>query len=147
MNPDLKKKIEQVNASYQRREKEARKIWRGYDNEVSKLTGIVAKEFRRVLDEIDLHDSASRKIEIPKFNVNYIYEEKCFDVEIREWGVNVDGTLISDRNNPHYQYCAYEYLKQIKGAQDEINPKIIQFQKDFNVGYIFYDCQCGSDHK
>lgn len=149
MNPALQEEIEKVDLSYKKRFEEQNKIWKGFNEEVAKLTGIVSSEFNRVLNEIQLSRKISdkeRKVKINDFDVEYRVQFKYFIVKINDWGVNVDGKPHSDREG-HYRYCAYSYLKPVIGFDDELNSNIAEFKRDFNVEYISYDCGCGSDHK
>jgi len=148
MNPALQEMIEKVDFSYNRRLKKQNEIWEGFDEEITKLTGIVSQEFNRVLGEIQLSnkiDNNERKVKINDFDVKYEAQFKRFDIEIKDWSVDINGKPHSDKEG-YYAYCAYSYLEPVTGFGNELNPKIAEFLKDFNVSYIHYDCHCGSDH-
>ncbi|MDP3026631.1 MAG: hypothetical protein Q8N63_02905 [Nanoarchaeota archaeon] len=148
MNPELKEMMEKIDSSYKKIREEQNETAKRFDEEVAKLTGIVSQEFNRVLGEIDLskvRDNVKREVKIKDFQVNYGTQFKKIRIEIKDWGVNIDGKFLSDRNTLPYSYCAYSYLKPVisNGNRD---PKIKEFMKDFNVDYIHYGCNCGSDH-
>ena len=150
MDPRLQQGIEKVDASYKRRNGEQAKIWAGFDEEAAALTGIVSREFNRVLGEIDLSEkinNVKRKVVIKDFNVDYVPQWKYFDIKIKDWEVDIDGESFSDRNGRPYFYCAHSYLKKVIGFSDEVDSRIPDFKRDFNVQNISYACKCGSDHK
>jgi len=162
MNQKLEQEIKKVDISYRKREeeytKEQARIWNGFNQEVAKLTGIVSQEFIRVLEGISLsvnRDNIERKVKINSFavnynpqffEVNYAPQLKHFIIKINDWSVDIDGKPHSDKEG-NYMYCAHSYLEKVIGFDSEIDPKIAEFKKDFNVSYIRYDCGCGSDHK
>ncbi|MEK6935530.1 MAG: hypothetical protein AABW67_01990 [Nanoarchaeota archaeon] len=158
MNRELKQKIKEVDLSYQKREQKQTEIWAGFDKELQELTGIVSQEFNRVLNETDLsviRNNIKRKVKINSFQVDYtpqpyasqLYSQPIgFVIEIKNWSVDIDGKSHSDREG-NYQYCAHDYLEKIIGFDNKIDPKITEFKKDFSIGYIGYNCGCGSDHK
>lgn len=150
MNEELKREIETVDASYQRRRKEEAKVWAGFDKEVGCLTERVSQEFKRVLDTLELRDEKlnNGEIKVLDFEVEYSPTKKDFIITINRWGIKVDGTWHSDKNpRPPYRFCVYSYLKQVIGFDHELDSRIIDFKNDFNIHKISYECECGSDHK
>jgi hypothetical protein len=146
----LKQEIEKVNLSYERRAKEAAKIYAGFDEEVEELTNIVSQEFKKVLSGIDMsfeiYDTKSKAV-INDFKVRYSRSRADFEITIDEWGIDIYGKSYSDKSNGSaFGYCAYHYLEKVIRFSKE-DPKIAEFKKDFNVNSISYNCRCGSDHK
>ncbi|MDD5192160.1 MAG: hypothetical protein PHH54_06905 [Candidatus Nanoarchaeia archaeon] len=142
MNQELEQEMNKVDKSYQERKQKQAEVWNGFYGEVAKLTEIVSREFSKVLKEIELPEKA----EITDFDVDYTPQLKDFTIKIKNWGVNIDGKLHSDREGG-YKYCAHTYLKPIIGFSRELNPNIERFNQDFNIRHISYECGCGSDHK
>ncbi len=142
MNQELKQEIKKVDLSYKKRKKQETKIWIGFGKETKKLTCIVSQEFDRVLKEIELPE----KVVIMDFDVNYGTELRDFIINIKGWGVDIYGKSHSDKEG-NYLYCAYSYIGKVIGFGDKLDPKIIKFKQDFNVGHISYNCGCGSNHK
>ena len=146
---DFNKRIGLVDKSYKRRKREETRVWKGFDEEVLLLKREVSKGLTATLERV--HPTAKNwqnktfDVTIKSFDVEYHPEAKKFDIEIKDWSVNIDGREKSDIDQG---CCAYEGLKMILGYGDgEQAPLIKNFMREYSIQRIFHDCRCGSDHK
>ena len=126
--------LNQVNQSYFDRKEKEKQVWEGYDKEVRELTDIVGREFQKVLDEIgpvvspwvEKYNKDIDRAIVKRFGVGYSPEQEKFTIKIHEIKTT-DGKPIE---------CPHSFLGLITGFDDELHPKIKEFQERYNVSDI-----------
>lgn len=123
-----------IRDSYYRRTEDTKKIWKGFDNEVKKLTDIVKKEFGEILKEIGPvvtpwweEYSKGERAKVVDYTVSYDPERDKFSVKINKIRA-IKGIFNTE--------CPHVFLEPITGFDYELDPRIKNFKEKYNLSYI-----------
>ena len=158
---DLKKIVDYSYKERSQKEDEAvERIWRGFRNDVERLTSHVYCEFRKVLDEIGPvsgidpdhkgYDSEDERplATITGFKVSYKSESGEFKIKIIQFKNEKGEDMIHKSAGKYWcDECPHNYLDPITGVFDsDLDQRIIDFKTKYNI-FLIKNPSNSCDHK